>query len=111
MATRAASNSKSASRNTWENALFVSRLVGGNNKRPWILVTSAFHMPRALGCFRRVGMNVVAAPADFRADRLRFPWLTGAMANQFLKMNILAKELLGLLAYRLTGRIGTLLPR
>lgn len=55
-------------------------------------------------------MDVVAVPTDFRADVLRFPWFTGDVANQFLKMNVLVKELLGLLAYRLTGKIGELLP-
>lgn len=98
------------SRNTWENAVNVHRMIGGETGAPWLLVTSAFHMPRSIGCFRKVGMDVVAVPTDFRADVLRFPWFTGDVANQFLKMNVLVKELLGLLAYRLTGKIGELLP-
>ncbi|MCG6858675.1 MAG: YdcF family protein [Salaquimonas sp.] len=93
------------SRNTWENAVYTAALVGDDKSYPWLLVTSAFHMKRALGCFRKVGMNVIPVPTDFRADPLRFPWLTGDMAGQFLKMNILAKEWIGLFAYRLAGHL------
>lgn len=102
---------ESLSRNTWENARRVAALAGVAQGGKWLLVTSAFHMPRALGCFRAIGMDVVAVPTDYRADPLRFPFLTGDMASQFLKMNILVKELIGLAAYRLTGRIDALLPR
>ncbi|GIL00455.1 MAG: hypothetical protein BroJett030_03540 [Alphaproteobacteria bacterium] len=101
---------ESRSRNTWENAVFVERMTGGDAAGPWLLVTSAFHMPRSLGCFRKVGLTVVPVPTDYRADVMRFPWVTGDIANQFLKMNVLVKELFGLLAYRLTGRIDALLP-
>ena len=99
------------SRNTWENAVFVARMAGADRSRPWILVTSAFHMPRALGCFREAGMNVIAAPADFRAAPLRFPFLTGDSAGQFKMMSILVKEWIGLVAYHLTGRTTEWLPR
>lgn len=102
---------ESASRNTFENAVFTAKLAGEDRARPWLLVTSAFHMPRALGCFRQAGMTVIPVPADYRADPFRFPYLTGNMAGQFLKMNIVVKEWIGLVAYRLTGRIGQLLPR
>jgi len=93
------------SRNTWENAVYVSQLAAAEKTRPWLLVTSAFHMERSLGCFRKVGMNVIPVATDFRADPLRFPYLSGDMAGQFLKMNVLVKEMIGLLAYRLTGRM------
>ncbi len=97
-------------KNTWENADFTARLAGSDAARPWLLVTSAFHMPRALGCFRQARMNVAPASTDFRADELKFPYLESNMAGQFLKMSIFVKEIVGLAAYRATGKIPALLP-
>jgi len=99
------------SRSTWENAVETAKLAGPGGSGQWLLVTSAFHMPRALGSFRAAGMDVVPVPTDFRADPLRPPFLVGDMAGQFLKMNILVKELFGLAAYRMTGRTPQFLPR
>lgn len=101
---------ESNSRNTWQNAQYVAELIGEDRQRPWLLVTSAFHMPRAMGCFRQAGVNVFPAPADFRADVLQAPYLTGNVAGQFLKLSVLVKEIFGLVAYRLTGRTNTLFP-
>src|SRR5262249_2838623 len=49
-------------KNTWENAMFTRALMGSEGKAPWILITSALHMPRAVGAFRRAGFNVIAVP-------------------------------------------------
>ena len=77
----------------------------------WLLVTSAWHMPRAIGCFREAGFGVTAYPVDYRtrgwADVLRFNDLrvrgAGAPGHR-------GKEWFGLLAYRLTGYSDALLP-
>ena len=98
------------SRSTWENAVEIARMLGENKSKPVLLVTSAFHMPRAMGCFRQAGINAIAVPADFRADVFRFPWITSETTVQFYKTSQLAKEIAGLLAYYLTGRTPTLLP-
>ena len=47
------------SRNTTENAEFSRDIARPRPEETWLLITSAFHMPRAVGCFRRVGWNVV----------------------------------------------------
>jgi uncharacterized SAM-binding protein YcdF (DUF218 family) len=93
------------SRNTWQNAAYTAAMIGDARKRDWLLVTSAFHMPRAIGCFREAGFNIEPAPTDFRADPIRLPFLTDKSAQQFLKFNLFVKEVLGLIAYRATGRI------
>jgi uncharacterized SAM-binding protein YcdF (DUF218 family) len=99
------------SRNTVENAVF-SRLIA--NPQPgehWILVTSAFHMPRAIATFRAAGFPIEAYPVDFRtggpADALR-PF---GIASRGLRLTDTAlHEWMGLLVYRLTGRTNQLFP-
>lgn len=56
------------SRNTRENARFAARLPGVNPSERWLLVTSAWHMPRAMEAFRKEGWSVQAHPVDFRSD-------------------------------------------
>ena len=54
------------SRNTYENAVFTSRMVKPAAGQTWLLVTSAFHMPRAYALFRKAGLAVVPWPVDYR---------------------------------------------
>src|ERR1700733_4512781 len=53
------------SRNTDENALFTAAIVHPEPSQHWLIVTSAFHMPRAMGIFEKVGFNAVAYPVSF----------------------------------------------
>lgn len=85
------------SRTTWENAIKSYELV--KPKGTWVLVTSAWHMPRAMGAFRAAGWDVVAAPADYRAKGLTFGFL-GNMEKSHLAL----KEIGGIVFYALTGR-------
>lgn len=50
------------SRDTREEALYLKNMVGS---QPFILVTSAFHMPRAIALFQALGMHPIAAPTQF----------------------------------------------
>jgi len=54
-----------ASRNTYENAIYSQRLVQPQPGQTWVLVTSARHMPRAMGVFRAVGWKVIPWPVDY----------------------------------------------
>jgi uncharacterized SAM-binding protein YcdF (DUF218 family) len=96
------------SRNTSENAIYAQALVKPGPGETWLLVTSAVHMPRAIGCFRHAGWSVVPFPADFRVgddDGWSF-----AFTPHLALIELAAREWLGLVAYRLLGRIDVLFP-
>ena len=94
---------ESASRTTFENALLSKTVHGVNPARPWLLMTSAWHMPRAMASFSKTGWNVTACPVDFRAG-LHTPWTQYSMDQGAKKWKLVLHEWLGLLAYRLSGR-------
>lgn len=56
---------ESRSMTTWENAVFSQALLETNGVKRVLLVTQAFHMARAVACFERVGLSVLAAPTGF----------------------------------------------
>ncbi len=91
------------SRNTYENAVFTARLSGIDPGKPWILITSAYHMPRALAVFRKQGWNVTPYSVDFNAG-LSTPWTSHSLGISG-KWGMALHEYLGTLSYRLTGRI------
>ncbi len=95
-------HAENAADNTWQNAAFVRRLLAASGVRRVVLVTSAWHMPRAVWCFERNGLRVIPAPTDYlsrRSDydvRSWFPsW--GAFADSCDALH----EYLGMLWYRL----------
>lgn len=94
---------ESASRTTYENAAFSARLPGVNPAQPWLLLTSAWHMPRAIATFGQAGWNVTPYPVDFRAGR-QTPWTQYSLALGARKWQLALHEWVGWLAYRLAGR-------
>ncbi len=99
------------SRDTDENALFTRDIVKPKPSERWLLVTSAHHMPRAIGVFRAAGFPVEAFPVDYRTrgaiDILR-PFST--LGDGLRRTDTAAREWVGLLAYRLSGRSAELFP-
>jgi uncharacterized SAM-binding protein YcdF (DUF218 family) len=99
------------SRNTHENAEFSLAIAAPKGGERWLLVTSAFHMPRSVGLFRKVGFAVEAYPVDWRmggrGDALRF---TVLLPGGLGRVDTGIREWMGLAAYWLTGRIDELLP-
>jgi uncharacterized SAM-binding protein YcdF (DUF218 family) len=99
------------SRNTFENALFTRALIDPAPGETWLLVTSAFHMPRAMGLFRRAGFPVLPWPVDYRTSgREGIGLLRDNPADALQNTTTAFREWIGLGAYRLTGRIDRLLP-
>lgn len=98
-------------RNTEENARFTATLVEPAADETWLLVTSAFHMPRAVGLFRRTGFAVVPWPADYMSTGEEgFRFKLDQPSENLSVTSLALREWVGLLAYSLTGRIDELLP-
>ncbi len=94
---------ESASHTTYENAVLSKSLPGINPTKPWLLLTSAWHMPRAMAAFRKAGWNVTAYPVDFRTGT-QTPWTQYNMDLGVKKWKTALHEIVGLWAYRLAGR-------
>jgi uncharacterized SAM-binding protein YcdF (DUF218 family) len=99
------------SRNTVENAEFSKELAAPKPGEHWLLVTSAYHMPRAIGVFRRAGFDVAAFPVDWRtrglADASRFFF---SISDGLKRTDTAMREWVGLLVYWLTGKSSELFP-
>lgn len=99
------------SRNTEENASISKAIAKPQTGETWVLVTSAFHMPRAVGLFRRVGFDVLPWPTDYftSADA----WLSfkpESASDNLAVASVAAREWAGLLGYYLSGKIDQILP-
>lgn len=92
-----------ASRTTYENATFSAALPGVDKTRPWLLLTSAWHMPRALASFRALGWNVTPYPVDYRTGAAT-PWTEYSLARGAQRWQLALHEGLGWLAYAMMGR-------
>ncbi len=102
---------ESRSRNTAENVRFSKDLVRPKPGERWLLVTSAHHMPRSIGVFRREGFLVEAYPVDWRtrgAEDLLMPF--GTLSAGLVRTDTALHEWVGLLAYWLTGQTSELFP-
>lgn len=99
------------SRTTAENASETKALVTPRLGERWLLVTSAWHMPRSVGSFRAVGFEVTPYPVDYRtrgAEDARRGFLYASEGLR--RLDLMSKEWVGLVAYRLTGRTDALFP-
>ncbi len=99
------------SRNTQENAEFTKALIQPQPGERWVLVTSAFHMARSMGCFRKVGWEMLPWPVDYRTSGRGDLWhLNGVPTEGFRLVDLALKEWVGLVAYRWTRRTDALFP-
>lgn len=95
---------ETASRTTHENAVLSAQLPGVDITQRWLLVTSAWHMPRSMATFAKAGWNVTAYPVDFRTGSAT-PWTEYSLGSGLRSWQLALHELLGGLAYRLAGRV------
>lgn len=100
------------SRNTFENFLFSSALADPKKyTSPWLLVTSARHMPRALAVAQYFHWNVVPYPVDYSTYR-EIKWIPSLNLSQsFANFDNAMKEWVGLAYYYYKGYTHDLLPK
>ena len=98
------------SRNTFENAVESYRVAQPKPGQVWILVTSAWHMPRAVGCFRTAGWTVLPYPVDYRTTGVRGKIASFKLLMELDRLEVAVREWIGLAVYAATGRIDNVLP-
>lgn len=99
---------ENASRNTHENAVNTAEWIAKNDPAgSCLLVTSATHMRRSLGCFKKAGLKVfpyttdrLTEPRQYDPENLFIP-----NAENFEKWNYVIKEIVGIAVYKLRGFI------
>ena len=90
------------STNTYENAVILQKKL---SDKPFILITSAGHMPRAVGVFKKLGMNPIPAPTDYMAGENIFAAQYLPSPSHLVYSDLAIHEYLGILWYRITGRL------
>ncbi len=89
---------EAGSRTTRENAIRVAALLGERRKEPWLLVTSAAHMPRSMAEFEIVGCRVTPYPVDFRTGATT-AWTEYSLARALMRWQAALHEWLGMTVY------------
>lgn len=101
-----------ASRTTYENAVYSYDLVKPKPGERWLLVTSASHMPRSIGTFRKAGFEVEAFPVDWQTRGWSDAWQPFRKLSTGLgRADTAMREWSGLVVYWLTGRTSELFPK
>ena len=98
------------SRNTFENAVYSYKLLSPNPEERWVLITSASHMPRSVGSFRKAGWIPIPFPVDFNTrgrDQLNIGFNMIARFNSF---GVALRAWSALVVYRVLGRMDALFP-
>ena len=95
--------------NTYQSAVELKKMIHTESDDPWLLVTSAMHMPRSVACFQAQQLTVTPYPVDYQTTTGAFPMSANAVANLRV-LDLAAHEWIGLLYYRLRGYTDTLWP-
>ena len=92
---------ESNSRNTFENILFSKKLANPKVDEKWVIITSSFHMTRAINIAEKLKWNLIPYPVDFRTQKNRIefkPSLFNLLSN-FNSFDLALHELVGLISY------------
>lgn len=98
------------SRNTAEGAQFSHALVKPQTGEVWVLVTSARHMPRAYGCFRAIGWQVLPYPVDYETEGVFRFYARFGFTRGLYELTEAMKEWVGLVYYYWLGRTSSVFP-
>lgn len=98
-------------RTTRENAALTAAMMRPRPGETWLLVTSAMHMPRAMGVFRREGWHPLPVPVDFVTDgEISLLDTPGWPVARLVAVDAAAREWVGLMYYRLLGFTDAVFP-
>ena len=86
------------------------RLIDPAPGERWLLVTSGWHMPRAIGCFRKAGFPVEPWTVDYRTSGRIDLWPNSNLTVGLRQIDFATREYVGLLMYYLSGRTSALFP-
>jgi len=99
------------SRNTWENAVYSLATAKPAPGETWLLLTTAMHMPRSVGCFRQAGWgSIIPFPVDYRTAKKIVLRLEFGFPEELGLLNLVVREWDGLIAYYALGRTDALIP-
>ena len=98
------------SRNTFESALALAQHLRPAENDRWLLVTSAQHMPRSMGAFRRAGLRVQPYQVDYRFGPAAPTYWSFDLSGNLARLSSAVYEWVGLLIYRALGRTGEVFP-
>ena len=99
------------SANTWENIIFSQKIAAPKSNETWLLVTSAFHMPRAMGVAQKAGWKMIPWSSDYLTGaHYSGPNFPSSFSTNLSQIELAAHEWIGLFAYRVTGKTAALLP-
>jgi uncharacterized SAM-binding protein YcdF (DUF218 family) len=101
---------ESESRNTFENFVYVKSKLPKRDGR-YLLVTSAFHQPRAVGIARKLNINVIPYPVDYRSHHAALRDIDFRAYQHFKTMEYAWKEWIGLTVYYFTGKTSAWFPK
>ncbi len=99
------------SRNTAENATMTKKIIKPRLDQRWLIITSAFHMPRAMGSFRQAGWNAIAYPVDYHQKSSHGFSLGLSLRTGLSSLSTSLHEWMGLTFYWLSGRTNELYPK
>ncbi|MDM9646892.1 YdcF family protein [Rhizobium sp. S163] len=103
---------ETTSRTTFENAVNTKDLLASQGLSNCLLITSGYHMPRSVGIFRKLGIDVTPWPTDYRTDGHERLALDFSQPNRNAQnMTTAIREWFGLVGYYFAGRTSELYPR
>ena len=96
---------ESKSRNTFENILFSKNIINPKKSQNWLLVTSSFHMSRAINVAEKLDWKFIPYPVDFRTSNKFIKFKpTFDLLNNINSFNLASHEVVGLISYYFLGR-------
>ena len=97
-------------RNTAENVSFSKQLVNPQPNETWIMITTAYHMPRAMGIFCKQNWKVIPYPVDHQTLPSKLYKPAFGLIGHANQLVLASHEWLGLIAYYVTGKIDSIVP-